>query len=312
MKGCMKKALVFICIGLILAGLSGCVEEKRVKMDLIYVCDSENDRIVILDADLNYIDAFDIPGSLSPGGIAVDDEYIYVVVWQPGNDKVCKFNKTSPYAEVDSVEVLSAANQLAQDDNYIYLAEKSAAPPPDQHYYVTIIKKSDMSVSRFDAYPPSGVNNTMEGVAVDDDYIYCTGWTWLRKFDKGTHALVEENPSVGSSQNQIDEDPTYIYFINNDNDLKMYLKSNLSLYKTISDICTNDYPSGIAVVGDYAYMPAIGQHQVLKLEISTETIVATFGVYMESGSDDSHLYFPYGICIGPEEEEPQPIIALIG
>lgn len=298
----MKKLLFFISIALILAGLSGCVKEE---MSLIYVCDYGNDRVVILDEDLNWVDSFSVT---DPFGITVDENYIYVTCLQAGNDKIVKYNRTSPYAEIDSVEVYHACD-IAQDVSYVYVAEKTDVPPPDQHYYVTIINKADMSIEdRFDAFDPSDVNRTMEGVAVDDDYIYCSGHNSLKKFDKATQTLQAENPAVGSAWNYLGIDSNYIYFTNDNGGIKLYNKSDLSLYTSISDPSRWHYDS--FPLGDYVYASVVDYHIVIKVQISTDTKVAEFGVDGESGDDDSHLNGPGGIAIWPEEA--QPIIALIG
>ena len=300
----MKKLLVVLAV---LAGiiLSGCVRETQMKL---YVSDMGNDRIVILDMDLNYIDSFDVDAE-GPMGVAADGENIYVSCPLGGgmavNDEVRKYNKSSPYGKVDSVEICCSIVQLDEDDEYVYVAGKTAAPPPDQHYYVKIIKKSDMSIfDTLEAFPPKGSNSTMEAVVVDDTHIFCAGQGKLRKFNKSSHALEAENPAVGAMWDQLDADDTYVYFVNDDGDLKLYKKSDLSLYRTISGVCST--PSGIAVVGPYAYIVAEEWYQVLKMEISTETIVATFGVKWESGNDDSHLYFPFGICVDGEWDKEAP------
>jgi len=292
----MKKLLIFIPIVLILAGLSGCMREKE--MGLIYVCDYGNDRVVILDEDLNWVDSFAVT---DPFGIAVDDNYIYVNSLQVGNDKIVKYNRTSPYAEVDSVEVYNAED-IHQDTSYIYVAEKTAVPPPTQHYYVTIINKADMSIEdRFDAFDPSDVNRTMEGVAVDDDYIYCSGQGSLRKFDKATHTLQVENDAVGAESNYLSVDSNYIYFTNDNGGIDLYNKDDLSLYTSISDPSRWHYDS--FPLGDYVYASVVEYHIVIKVQISTDTKVAEFGVDGESGGDDSHLNGPGGIAIWSEEEE---------
>lgn len=302
----MKRLLV------VLAGivLSGCVKGMEMK---VYVCDSENDRIVVLDMDLGWLGSFAVtdpdPYSI-PWAVTVDEEFIWVAMGLQGNDVVRKYKK-SDYSLADSVEVYGPWD-LDQDDYYVYLVEKKQID--SQYYrYVTKIKKSDLSVSRFESFPVSSVNRTTKGIAVDDDYIYVsgsqsdTGVRTIRKFNKETGEMVTENQSVGECR-EMGQDDTYLYCTNNDGEIRIFKKSDLSLYKVISNAAASGWSMDVAVVGDYAYVidgdlvGATGQ-QVRKIKITTEEVVATFGVAGELGSDDSHLRWPHGIAIDEVDKE---------
>lgn len=296
----MKKLLVVLAV---LVGLifSGCAKGTEMK---VYVADGDNDRIVILDMSLNWVDSFAVtdPDPYSaPGGVTVDDEFVYVLVWLEGNDAVFKYNILSPYAKVDSVEIYGC-NDLDHDDDYVYLCEKKLISG-EWHRYVTIIKKSDMSIhDRFESFPPSVPNVSTDGIAVDDDYIYVTGYITIKKFNKSTHELVAENASLGGATvKQLGSDSTYLYATNSNGEVRIYKKSDLSFYKVISGLCV--YSMDAAVASSYVYVvdggwdDEIKGQQVLKVKIDTEEVVATFGEAGYQGSDNSHLKWPHGIAI---------------
>jgi len=287
----MTKALLFIFAGLIITALSGCVKEKE--MGLIYVADTINARVVILDSDLNWVDSF----SGVPIRLTVDKDYIYVNT----AGEMIKYERQSPYAEVKQVDTTSFED-IDCDDDYIYCAD---AVPGN----VEIRKKSDLSL--VDNFDPD--LSYMYGLAVDSDYIYCFDYQWIKKFKKSDHSLVDsEELTDPYAYWGIDKDDLYLYFCGGiaGESLAIYKKSDLSEYKIIPDL--GEEHRGVCVQGDYAFMTDYTKHVVRKIKVSTGEQVAVFGEEGVSGDDESHLNYPKGIAISPEEEEEQPIIALIG
>jgi len=289
----MKKLLTLILAGLILAGLSGCVEEK--KMSLIYVSDYSNLRIVVLDSDLNWVDSFSDSGTSEQS--TIDGDYLFTV----GPLQINKYLRKSPYTLVDTKST-SGFYDIDSDDDFVYIGTKASSD-----YKIQIYKKSDLSfVDEF----ITGLTKIIEGIAVDDTYIYCFAGNVLKKFKKSDHSEVASvniltQDGIGTWVG-MDKDSTYLYFTaalaGNGELIGVYNKSDLSQYKTITISDTNN-SMDVAVEGDYAYQVDYGAHVVRKVQISTGNIVATFGEVGVSGDDQSHLNSPRGVAIGPEEEQ---------
>jgi len=300
----MKKLLLFIPIALILAGLSGCVKEKE--MGLIYVADYGNSRVMVLDEAMSYVDQFSVP--FGPECVAVDEDYIYTNSYT-ADKAIYKFDRASPYAVVASDPGPRAGEDMDQQGDYLYLAEEST----DEHLH--ILKKSDCTLQS--KIEMEDWNHLPEGVAADETHIFVSCWNGkLRKYDRSTLEKLTEVDSLHYGRAWVDDQ--YVYLAREGSGdanrrVDIYKKSDLSFVKYID---TGSGGSGlldhhVAVEGDYAYVSCSKAHIVRKIKISTNTIVATFGVEGESGSDTSHLSSPRDIAIPPSVEG-EAIIAFIG
>jgi len=287
----MKKLLVVLAVltGII---LSGCVREED-KMGWLYIADYPNKRIMILDTDLNYVDNFETPNY--PCVMAADQGYIYMGSYT--DEIIYKFNRASPYAQVAS-QGNRAGFDMDDYGDYLYLAEVS------QTNDVQIINKSDLSLAN------SISDVSPQGITADESCIYVTN------FKDGGYNLIKYNRSTLAEISSVDiktpgrhyggmaVDDTYVYVAswkNNNTVVDLYNKSDLSYSHSIT---TGGSASGydeyhIAVDGDYAFVVDEDDHVVRKIKVSTDTVVATFGVVGESGSDTSHLNSPYDIAFYP-------------
>lgn len=287
----MKKLLLFIPMALILAALSGCVGEEE-KVGLIYVADTINARVVILDSDLKWVDSF----SGFPLHLVVDKNFIYI----NATARLIKYERQSPYAEVKQIDT-PTFEDIDCDGDYIYGVDVSPAN-------IEIRKKSDLSL--LDNLDPDFFS--MYSVAVDSDYIYCLDYNWIKKFKKSDHSLVDSKELTDPyGYWGMDKDDLYLYFCGGiaGESLIIHKKSDLSEYKVIPNL--GQEHRGVCVQGDYAFMTDRSKHVIRKIKVSTGEQVAMFGEEGVTGDDHSHLNFPEGIAIGPEEEQ-EVIIALIG
>jgi len=290
----MKKLLVVLAV---LVGflVSGCVRNGGEKL-MIYVSDYGNSRIVILNSDLDWIDSIDQSEEGSTEHLTADKDYIYA----EAGLNIYKYMRSSPYTFVDTKSV-PVFHDIDSDDDYVYIGIHD-----DSDYKIQIYKKSDLSfVDEF----VTGLFSHIDGIAVDDTYIYCFDGGILKKFKKSDHSQVA-SVDVGDdgiyTWKDMDGDSTYLCFnageVGNGESVAIYAKSDLSKYKVISDIST--YSWAIAISGDYAFVVDYSDHVVRKVQISTGNVVATFGEVGVSGSDQSHLENPRGIAYYPSPPGP--------
>jgi len=288
----MEKTLLFICIGLIFTVLSGCVKEE---MGLIYVADYVNSRIMILDEDMNYVDQFSVPNY--PYCVAADEDYIYMNTYA-ADKGVYKYNRQSPYGLVASDAGPRAGEDMDEQGEYLYLADETA----DEHLH--ILKKSDCTLHI--KINMEDWNHCAEGVAADENYIYVSCWNGkLRKYDISSLAKVADVASLHYGRAWIDDQYVYLAREGSGHRIDIYQKSDLSFVKWISTGGTGGvaYNYHIVTSGDYAYVTDGSDHVVRKIQISTDTVVATFGEEGVEGSDESHLDSPGDIAMPPEEAQ---------
>ncbi len=149
-----------------------------------------------------------------PRGIAVDDNYIYIV----GNDssRMRLHDVNSPYDYLGYISPLPVTSEdIAVDNNYFYIVEQNVDT-------ITIYNKSSpyAEVDSFEVN--NGESNNVKGIAVDDDYIYVTGYDTDKVFlfNKIGHTLYDSF-DVGNSEGKptsVSVDDNFIYVVGQDQD----------------------------------------------------------------------------------------------
>lgn len=255
----------------------------------VYVSDTQNSRIVLLDLYLDWVNSFTVTASYALTG---DSTHLYAG-WATTIDK---YLRSAPFTLIDTGTTVSSGD-MDSDDDYLYLEETR-----NGEKRILIYAKSDYSlIDEFD----TGFSLDVAGIAVDDTYIYCYSEdSILKKFKKSDHsevASIDVHDVDGIYCGfGMDDDTDYLYFPAGQAAayelIAVYNKSDLSQNKTIT-VAATTYARDVAVYGDYVYQTDFSGHVVRKVQISTGSVVATFGVDGTSGSDTSHLKYPDGITV---------------
>ena len=251
----------------------------------------------------------------SPNGVAVDDNYLYIV--DSYYHRVKKYDKNS-YALIGTIGGTAAGSGdtqfstprgIAVDDNYIYVTESGYRR----------IKKFDKTTLAFVSKAcgtSSGSGNdqlnTPTGVFVDDNYIYIADTAnnriMIRNKDLNMtyYNKVSSSGAAGTTNNLnynygVTVDDNYIYITDYYNHrLKKYNKSDYSLVSIYSglSITTESITAPVGIVSDnnYIYYLDMGLHRLIKRRISDMAVVGYFGGPY-TGSTSTTLYNPYYLAI---------------
>lgn len=251
----MKKLLAVLAILAALA-VGGCVSQEDEGM--IYVCDTNNGKVIILDSDLNFVDSF----SAICYRIEVDANNIFLA--QTGD--IHKYLRASPYTEVDSVST-SSIGGMGSDDSNIYIGVSRD------------VKKYSKSTLTYVNEFATGHTFPIDGVAVDGTYIYTHDGGDLKKWRKSDYGL-EWTVAIDGSYYPwlgLDEYGSYLFFTSgpgNGAALSINNKNDGSNYKRHEGLSTYGYYASGQV--DYAYVVDYTSGVIRKVEISTGNIVASY------------------------------------
>lgn len=253
----MKKLLIVLaCLALLF--VSGCVREGGEPM--IYLADTDNGKVIILNDDLEFVDSF----NAICFRIEVDAEYIYLAqAWD-----IYKYLRAAPYTQVDTVGTSSIVG-MGSDATHIYIGVSRS---------VKKYTKAGLNyVNEFD----TGHDLPIAGVAVDGTYIYTHDGSGLdlKKFRKSDYGQ-EWSVDLGGTYHAwlgLDEEGSYLFFVSTPGTgtaLSLNRKSDGSNYKRILGVSTHGWyacaKSGFAYVVDY------GANQLRKVNLDTEAIVASY------------------------------------
>lgn len=190
--------------------------------------------------------------------IAVDDNFVYAGVGRNVN----KYYKSN-MSFVDTIESIDLIYSLVVDDTYLYCTGtyvKEVGGNPTA--FAGVWKINKFTMERIDDCSLGSV----EDIAQDEDYLYCSLAQKVYKIDKGSMSLVDESSSYGADILAVAVDDNFVYAGGTQPTCKIYqyYKSTMNKKSETAKYGTGTYDNIYDITFDDNYIYVGGSTSKIK------------------------------------------------